>query len=253
MPWSLKNFLIKRIAVVDSGDNKEAEVVLFKSKEEDLKDKGGGIMTLEELYKEIGEDKAKLIKDEIKVKEDELVEKDKTIKELEKNQKEPVVTEPTDEELLKSVDPKIRERLEKAEREAKEAKDKSEQLQKEKDEKDVELKKEALSKEAEQFKNIGATKEDLVEIFTKIDKTGDTELMEKVKAILSADNTALEGNPLTKAKGSDKDSDGKKVTEEVEAKADELRKVNPNLTKEQAIAKVYKDNPELMQKEREEE
>ena len=242
MPWSLKNFLIKRVGVVDSGDNPKAEVLLFKSKEdEDKNNKGGGIMTLEELYKEIGEDKAKLIKDEIKAKEDKLAEKDNTIKELEKNQKEPVKTEPTDEELLKSADPKIKDILEKAQKEAKENKEKAEKLQKEKDETDAELKKEALSKEAEQFKNIGATKEDLVEIFTKVDP----DTLEKIKAVLSADNTALEGNPLNKAVGSDKDLDSKKTMEKVDEKAEELRKADPSLTKEQARTKVMKEDPKL--------
>ena len=53
MPWSLKNFLIKRVAVVDSGDNPEAEVLLFKQQE--INDKGGAYMkTFEELMKRHG-------------------------------------------------------------------------------------------------------------------------------------------------------------------------------------------------------
>jgi len=200
---------------------------------------GGVVMkTFEELIKELSKEDAKLVTDELKVK-------DEKIGELEKNQKEPAKkVEPSDEELLKSVDPKIRELVEKAQKDTKEAKEKADKLEKANKEKEDELKKEALSKEAEKLGNIGATKEELVEIFTKVEP----EILEKIKAVLTADNTALEGNALIKAVGSDKDLGDKKAIDEIEEKAEELRKVEPKLTKEQARTKVLKENPDLYKK-----
>lgn len=233
---SLKNFFIKFVSVVDSGDNPPAEVKMFKNKG------GGNMKTFEELMKSLSEEDAKLIKTEVEGKDAKIAELDKTNKELEKNQKEPIKKEePSDEELLKSADPKIRELLEKAQSDAKTAKEEADKLKKANDEKDAELKKELLNKEAEKYPSIGATKEDLIEILGSVDEKTST----LIKAIFSATNEALKDNKLMKAIGSDKDPEDKKAMEKVEDKVSELRKADPKLTKEQATTKVLKENPEL--------
>jgi len=258
MPWSLKNFLIKRVGVVDSGDNPEAEVVLFKSKEdEDIKNKGGANMskTFEELVKGLPEEEAKLVTDEIEKVKTEAMEKAKADMIDEESKKkladeEKVKLNKSEEELIKSADPKVRELLEKAKTEADEAKKKVDELQKEKDKKDAELKKELLNKEAEKYTNIGATKEDIVKIFEVTD--GKEEADKLLKGILSATNEALKDNKLMKVIGSDGDGKDKTAREEVEEKAQELVK-SEKITIEKARTKVYKQNPDLMKKEREEE
>jgi len=254
MPFSLKNFFVKFVSVVEKGDNPGADVVMFKNKK---KEGGGGMKTFEELIKELSDEDVKIVEKEIedkdtKFKDLEKIKKDleKTNKDLEKNQKEPDVKkeEKKDKDLLKSADPEIKEMIKKLEKDVKDNKEEADKLKKENEEKEKELRKEALSKEADKFGNIGATKEDLVEIFTKVAETGDKELMEKIKAVLSADNTALEGNALIKSVGSDKDPEDKTAVEEIAEKAQELMKSDKKLTKEQAKAKVMKDDPKLYKK-----
>ena len=253
MPFSLKNFFVKFVSVVDKGDNPEADVVMFKNKDK----KGGARMkTFEELLKELSEEDAKVIKEAVEGKDEKFIELEKTNKELEeankeleKNQKDPEGKEDEGkEDLLKNANPELQKMVEDLKKEVMDNKKEADELKKENEKKAVELRKEALSKEAEKFENIGATKEDLVEIFTKIDETGDDELMEKIKAVLSADNTALEGNALVKAVGSDRDPVDKTATEEVEEKAQELMKSNKELTIEQAKAKVVKSDSKLYDK-----
>ena len=65
---------------------------------------------------------------------------------------------------------------------------------------------------------------------------------EKEWATVSA---ALKGSALLKAQGITHSGDGSSATGKAEAIAKELRKDDPKLTKEQAIAKAYDENPEL--------
>lgn len=243
---SLKDFFIKFISVVSAGDNPSADVKLFK-------EKGGVSMTLKELYKELSDDQAEVIKAELKKKDDDF-EDLKVAKEelkvenekLKKNQKKTEPTEPTEEELIKSADPKIQEMLEKANKDTKEAKEKLDGLQKEKDEKDAELKKEQMEKKADEFSNLGAPKEDLVDIFIKLDGTGDKELNEKIEGIFKSTNQLLkDNNVITKVIGSDRDGEGKTAMEKMEAKVEELRKADSTLTKEKAMTKIMNEYPEL--------
>ena len=255
MPFSLKNFFVKFISVVNSGDNPPAEVVMFKSK-------GGANMskTFEELMKELPEENKTVIEDEIeKVKTEAKTELEKAKAEMTDEQKkkmdeekanwmkkeEPVETE----DLIKSADPKLQELVKKLQEDGVKDKEELKKVQDEKDVKEAELKKELLSKEAEKYPNIGATKEDLVKILSNVDE--DTSTL--IKAVLSADNEALKDNAIIKSVGSSGDGADKTAKQEIEEKASELVKSGNAKTIEIARTKVYKSEPELLKKFREEE
>jgi hypothetical protein len=248
---SLKNIFMKFVSVVDKGDNPEAEVVLFKSDNDNDNNKGGVVMkTIEEILKGMPEEDAKIV--QVELDKIPVLEKDKNdlsdkVSELEKSKPIEPVEEPSDEDtLIKSADPKIQEILKKAQEEAKLNKEKAEQFEKEKKEEQEKLRKEEIKKEVSKYNNIGATEEDLVEIFSKMDQ--DKELLEKVIGILGSCNKALEGSALMKAVGSDGDPIVKTAVEEVEDKATELIKSDPKLTIEQARVQIYKQYPDLQAK-----
>ena len=237
---SLKDFFIKFVSVVDSGDNPKAEVVMFKKK--------GGVKMkkLEEIMAELSKEDQSVIQVEL----DKIEPLEKTNEELVKTNEELKKVEPviepviepvkdgvTDEELIKSADPKIQEMLKKA----KEVAEEVITLKKEKLEELAKARKVELKKEAEEYPNLGAPVEDIVEIFSKLD--GDEKVTELVKGIFGAVNTALEGSELIKTIGSDKDPIEKSVEEQVDEKAEEFMKSDPTLTKEQAQLKVYKSDP----------
>ena len=170
---SLKDFFIKFVSVVESGDNPAADVVMFK-------EKGGVVMKkLEEIMAELSKEDQSVVQVEldkipvlVKEKDDITVEKDGLVKtngelsgkivELEKT--DPIV-DPSDEELIKSADPKIQKMLEKA----KDTEDEVAKLKKEKDEEVKKVRKVELSKEAEEYPNLGAPVEDIVDILSAID------------------------------------------------------------------------------------
>ena len=243
---SLKNFFYKFVSVVESGDNPPAEVVMFK-------EKGGVKMKkIEEIMAELSKEDQSVIQTEfdklpdIETANKELIktngELTAKVEELEKAEPvvEPVIepVESSDEELIKSADPKIQEMLKKA----KEVEVENEKLKKEKAEELVKARKGELKKEAEAYPNLGSPVEDIVEIFSSID--GDEMVTELVKGIFGAVNTALEGSELIKTIGSDKDPIEKSVEEQVDEKAEEFMKSDPTLTKEQAQLKVYKSDPD---------
>jgi len=248
---SLKDLFLRFVSVVDKGDNKGAKILLTKSKEKGQKKldkKGGGKMrTLEEIMKSMEEEDSKVIKEEI-----EKITKDKDelgtkFKDLEKAKDEvdskvielekvkPV--EETDEELIKSADPKIQEMLKKAKEDAEEVI----RLKKEKNEEMVKARKVELSKEAELYPNLGSPVEDIVEVFSKLD--GDEKTTELVKGIFGAVNKALEGTDLLKTIGSDKDPIVKSAEEELNEKAKAMVEKD-GITIELAKTKIMKTNPD---------
>ena len=247
---SLRNLFLRFVSVVDKGDNKEAKILLMKSKEK-KPNKGGGVQMkkLEDILKSMEEEDAKVVEAEIaKIKDVEIAkgeldvkvgELESKIEELEK--KEPAVVDTSDEELIKSADPKIQKMLEKA----KETEAEVEKLKKEKEEEVAKARKVELSKEAELYPNLGSPVEDIVEIFSKID--GDEKTTGLVKGIFSAVNTALEGNALIKSVGSEKDSEEKSPEDELMEKAEAMVEKD-GITIEAAKTKIIKSDPDKYMK-----
>ena len=243
MPIKLKNIFLKRIAVVDNGDNPEASVVLFKAKEEepenkDQKVEGGNVMTktFDEIVKALPEDDQAVITAEIE-----------KAKEVAKPI-EPIVKEKETEDIVKSADPKIQEMI-------KTIKESNEKLEKESEAKDVEikkfqddLKKEAIEKTVSTFDRIASPKEEMVELFTKLDE--DTEKL--VTKIMKSVNEQLTQANIVKVIGTDAEGEQLSAEATVEKEAKELMKSDTNLTLAQAKVKVIKTKPELYKKYQEE-
>ena len=105
MGFSLKNFLIKRIAVVEKGDNKGAEVLLFKSDpEETIKEGGAYMKTFEELMKELPEEDRTVVEGEIeKVKTEAKTELEKAKAEMTEEQKKKMEEEKAIAQLQDSI------------------------------------------------------------------------------------------------------------------------------------------------------
>jgi hypothetical protein len=247
---SLKDFFVKFASIVDAGDNPEAKIPLFKSKEEKIENKGGGKnMTLEEILKGMDEEQKKIVEtelnkipdlaqanSELRKANDELETK---VEELEKE--EPAEDDKSVEEIVKSADPKIQEMLKKQSEELEKMKeDMEKRLEKEKIEKE-ELRKEEIKKEVEEFTNIGASKEDLVEIFSKIDS--DKDLYDKVKTVLKADDEALKSSDIMVQVGSQKEPVKKSTEEELEDEAKKLVEKD-GITIEKARSIVIKGDPD---------
>ena len=251
---SLKNLFLRFVSVVDKGDNPEAKILLTKSKEKNEQKKGGGGMRkLEEIMKELSKEDQEVINTEIAKNDDvakaneELVKENDDLKvqvetmnkKIKKEVK--VEVEPSNEELLKSADPKIIKILEKAKTEAKIEKEKNEKLEKAAAESRAQLRKAEITKEAADYPNLGAPIEDIVEIFSKMD--GDKETVEKIKGIFGAVNKALEGTDLLKSIGTEQEPVEKSKIELLSDDAIELMKEDEQLTKEMAEAKLVKQNP----------
>jgi hypothetical protein len=75
--------------------------------------------------------------------------------------------------------------------------------------------------------------------------------VEKLDTVLAAANEAVEKGALFMELGRAGHGESSDVEKQLDAKADEIRKSEPSLTKEQALEKAYNDNPELYSKLRE--
>jgi len=235
---SLKNIFMRFASVVDKGDNKGANILMFKEKStekvEDEKPKGGNVMTktFEEIVKALPEDEQVIVTAEI----------EKVKAEAEVKPIEPVVEKGTDpDELVKSADPKLQEMI-------KTIKESNEKLEKESEAKDAEikkfqddLKKESIEKTVSTFDRIASPKEDMVALYSKLDSETEglvTKIMKSVNEQLTAAN-------IVKVIGSDSEGEQKSAEEIVEKEAKELMSKDSNLTLAQAKVKVIKTKPEL--------
>ena len=95
---------------------------------------------------------------------------------------------------------------------------------------------------AKDYRHVPGKPEELAEALRKADDAG---VLEVVERVLKAADAALEKAGLTKPIGSDQGGAGDDPMAKVEAAAGELRKANPKLTREQAIAKAIEENPDL--------
>jgi hypothetical protein len=93
-----------------------------------------------------------------------------------------------------------------------------------------------------------------VEPLSKLYKTGDAKSVETLVGMLKAANSALHASDLLKELGGQGSSVTQTALDELNARAAEMRKHDPKLTKEAAFAKVYSDpeNIALVKRERQE-
>lgn len=170
-------------------------------------------MTLEEILKGLPEEQRKVIQDEL----DKLTEKEDPI--------EQKIDLPED----------VRKRIEEAEKRNTELEKRlNEQIEK------AEIA-EFIAK-AETYKNLPNTNpEEFGPVLRNLSKV---EGYDKLETVLVAANKALGESELFKAKGEDGGIENGALAK-LQAKADELRKSDPKLTREQAFAKAVEDNPDL--------
>lgn len=270
MAHKLKDLVITKVALVDEGSCSAAHIKLYKRKEG-----GDGIMskTLQDILKglsqedqdvvnaEITKAKAELPEGALSADDKKKLEDEKKKAELEKaaafddleNMKKSKSGEGSEEELLKSVDPAIRALIEKSNAKAAAA---EAAILKMKDDADNA---EALAK-AKELPNLGAKEEDLAKSL-KVLKSKDEAIYTEIFGILKAANNMItDGANLTEigksASGTGTGDNGENVDlnkaadvawVEIEKAADVIQK-SANCSKEQAISKAIKENPELYKK-----
>jgi hypothetical protein len=237
MPIKIKNPFIKRIAVVESGDNPEAEVLIFKAanKENDTK-KGGQEMskTFEEIIKALPEDEAKIVTDEIdKATKKEMTPEEKAKMIADMNLEPAVKKEDKVTEAISKADPVVAEVIKKQQEEIAEIKS---DLKKERET----LKKEKLTKQAESYDKIATPKEEIVDLFMKQEPEDAT----KLDAILKAVNAQLVDSKVFKTVGQNNGDEGESALSKVEKLA-KARTVEKGITIELARAEIIKENPSL--------
>lgn len=266
MPKKLKNLVINRVDLVDAGDNPEAFITLFKRKEEEggwqqaldgfikklenlLFEKGDGkkvAFNLDEFLKNLPEDQRVPLQELLQKAEDnsgdtkdaEIAGLKEKIAELEARLKDVDKSKPPVDDVMKDLPEEIRKRLEESDKRADEA---LEKLQKMQDQAETV---EYLAK-ARQFDSLPVKPEEFGLVLKSIAKAN-LDAYTKVEAVLLAANEACKkGNIIDKQIGSDGADSGGDAWAAVEAKAGELMKSNPSMTKEQAQTKVLRDNPEL--------
>lgn len=145
----------------------------------------------------------------------------------------PTGNEDNEEEVLKSLDPAVRAIIEKSRMQAAAAEEAVKKM------KEDTLNTEAVAKSAA-IDSLGMKSEELVELYKSLKgETRDT-----VFATLAKANKAVKEGDLFKEVGSGKEDPTADAWSQLEAKANEIAK-SAKITKEAAIAKAMKDNPDL--------
>ena len=171
-------------------------------------------MTLEEILKGLPEEQRKVIEAELNKKDE--------------SEADPV-------EKREDLPEDVRKRIEEAEK-------RNTELEKRLNEQIEKAEIAEFVKKAETFTNLPNMKPD--EFGPVLRNLSKVEGYDKLETVLEAANKALGESELFKAKGEDGGIENGALAK-LQAKADELRKSDPKLTREQAFAKAVEDNPDL--------
>lgn len=239
MPNLLKDLKITEVALCPEGVCSEAHIQLYKSKQT----KGDQEMAdFAEIMKAMKPEFATVIQAEIEKAKAEVPAEVAT--ELETLRKaKPADPTPTEEEILKSLDPNVRAILEKSRLQAEMA---TAALKKAQEEQETA---EAIAK-AKEVEHVPAKPEEVADLYKSL-KAVKAELAEQVFGIFKA-MSAVEtdgGEALFKGKGAAGDPGAAAATSEevwtqVEAKAAEIAKAE-DISQAEAISKAFKQDPEL--------
>lgn len=170
---------------------------------------------------------------QIEKAEADLAEKDERIAKM-----QPTDPEAAEKEMLSKADPALRSLIEKQQAAVKEAQEVA------KAERDARLDREFLAK-AETLPMIAEDKTALGGLLRRISEALSAEDAAAVEKTLKAANEAISKSNLFAEFGSG--GGETTISKSVEAKAEEIRKADPSLTREQAIAKAYDEDPSLLQ------
>lgn len=240
--------LVDRVDMVKDGCNSEAFISLYKSRE------GGKKMTFEEILKELKPEHLQVVNAEIAKYKEQVVSLEKACsgtkqdlkkaeedleaakEEVAKSKKPDPINE---EEIIKSLDPKVQAIIKKSKEAQKAAEEVAKALNFEKEEQ-IAKERVTLLKGLPNVDDAG---------LLNIAKTATPEIFEVLK---SAAKLITDGE-VFKAVGSSAPNDtNKDAWAQIEAKADALRKDKPELDKSHAITEVIKTNPDLYKKYRDE-
>lgn len=173
--------------------------------------------------------------------EAEVIEKDAVIADLQGTlEKSAPKDEDSEAEILKAnlakMDPAVRSIVEKQMRETAEAKEIA------KAEREQRLEREFISK-AESLPMLAEDKKDLAGLLRQVADALPQESVEKFETILKAANEQIAKGNLFSTFG--KSGAETTVSKSLDGKAAEIRKANPDLTPDQALAQAYEENPDL--------
>ena len=242
MPTRLARLEIKRVAMVDAGDNPEAAILLYKRK-------GGAAdaamdSPLEEERK-MAEDQATIqeLQDKLTAAEAAKVEAEEArvaletqVAELTKRVEELTPPEPEPDPMDK-VAPEVKARLEELEKKNKEAEAKVAKMQDEKATEEAQ----AVVKTLAYLP--GVTVENTAPLVKAL-RLKDADLAKQVEKVLADANAALKESKALEAAGADGASDLSDIEKRVKAEAAELIKSDSTLTPAQAEKRVWTAHPD---------
>ena len=222
-----------------------------------LKKEGDDKMTLEEILAKLETEQQDVVNAALKAKEDAHTKSDDKLKvateELEKIKKASEGDEEGEgknkpEDVLKSATPEVKalfdnmqEKIEKLDVNATEAIKKANELE------TVAKRKEFIAK-AEGYKGLAIKPEDFGEALMKISDGVDADTFKKLEDTLAVASKSVVESDLFKVQGSDGRGESGDIEIQIAKGAEELRKSDPKLTKEQAEAKFLEANPEIYEK-----
>lgn len=230
---------ISNMAVVVGGAGGSS---LSKSENQDKEGKGDMPKFSEDVLKKLPEEVRKEL-ERVEELEKKAAEVDALKKKVEELQKAAQPGQGTEEDLLKGMPEAVRKMVEEARKEAKEAQEIA------KAERETRLKQEFIAK-AQQLPALGVKPEELGLVLKAVAEACPNEYP-KVEAVLKAANKAIETSELFKSYGSGNEGEGS-AWEEIQKRAAEICKSDPSITKEVAIAKVIRQEPELYNRYRQE-
>lgn len=261
MPTKLKDLVITKVALVDEGACSAAHIKLFKKRE------GGSAMTFEDVLKSIPAEWQAVVTNHLnqqlntvkKAKDDEIAAKDEKIKtaeaELTKAQQELETAKdelekatsvekgkPSEEEILKGLDPVVRDMITKARAQEQAA---ITALKKMKEQQEHE---EAVAK-AKTMPNIGLEEDKFANVIKGLNALDETTRNDVMKAFEMANEAIAKGGVLNEiGKSAGNGGEGASSTDEawaqIEKKAQEIRK-STNCSLEAATTRAINENPDL--------
>lgn len=146
-------------------------------------------------------------------------------------------TTPTEDPVLKGLPPQVQALIADLQKRAQTAEEIA------KAEKEARITKEYVAKAA-QFTHLGINAEELGPVLKSLAEVN-PEGYAKLEATLKAANTAIEKSALFQEVGKSGSGTTGGAWEKIEKKAEEIRKSDPSLTQEQAVAKVMREEPAL--------
>jgi hypothetical protein len=240
----LSNMVLDFVSLVPAGDNPQAQVVISKAAPDQP---AGGPMgepiSKEDLAPEVVEYIDGLeteVDDLTKSVEDLTTQRDEAQENLKKAEEQGLIVKSEEEQrkaLLEKADPGVRALIEKQEKDLEEVRKAAEA------ERNQRLEREYLSK-AEAMPMISEDKTALGGLLRRISDALSAEDAEQVEKMLQTANEQIAKGNLFSEFGTG--GGETTISKSVESAASELQKADPNLTHEQAVAKVYETNPDLL-------